>query len=322
MRRGPALVLTLLVAALLAESSPASEVHVEERKGKRVLVYTGGPGERNAPSIGRNDEHPGKITVRDGPWFDDSGEWTLEAGAGCERADDHWQDAVCREDVDAVHLSLGDENDRVAAYRLGAIEIFVRGEAGDDQLDFPFGFEQTGLRLLNGGSGDDLLVGDAQSTRLRGGPGADVLHGGAGADTISGGRGKDTVVYGNQFSFEEPAVVFVTLNGRGPDGALGERDRILADVEGVTGGSAGDELVGGRGPNTIAGEAGDDDIDGGGGRDVLDGGRGDDRVRARDGRRDVVGCGGGNGDRAFVDQFDDVGVECEVIRLRRVRPRR
>ncbi|WP_437182264.1 serralysin family metalloprotease [Pseudomonas vanderleydeniana] len=46
-----------------------------------------------------------------------------------------------------------------------------------------------------GGSGNDLLVGNALSNQLRGGAGNDVLHGGGGADELWGGTGKDTFMF-------------------------------------------------------------------------------------------------------------------------------
>jgi Ca2+-binding RTX toxin-like protein len=185
----------------------------------------------------------------------------------------------------------------------------------------PFG-PATGTARLVGGLGDDVLTGGEERTLLEGGPGADILSGGLGADRFSGGEGVDLVTYGAQFAFVEPVrVVFVSLNGKGPDGAVDERDRILGDVEDVAGGERGDELIGGAGPNALTGDMGDDDITGGGGRDLLLGGDGDDRIRSRDGRRDVVACGAGNGDRAFADPRDDVGVECERVQVRRARRR-
>ena len=55
-----------------------------------------------------------------------------------------------------------------------------------------------GIQFLNienliGGSGGDLLDGNARPNRLEGGAGADTLRGGAGADTLIGGAGADTL---------------------------------------------------------------------------------------------------------------------------------
>src|SRR5262249_6542981 len=52
------------------------------------------------------------------------------------------------------------------------------------------------VRNVTGGSGDDVLVGDASNNVLMGGAGNDVLLGGAGSDTLRGGDGRDLLVGG------------------------------------------------------------------------------------------------------------------------------
>ncbi|VVO62764.1 serralysin family metalloprotease [Pseudomonas fluorescens] len=47
-----------------------------------------------------------------------------------------------------------------------------------------------------GGSGDDLLIGNAVANLLEGGAGNDILYGGGGGDTLWGGAGADTFVFG------------------------------------------------------------------------------------------------------------------------------
>ncbi|MFO2462747.1 M10 family metallopeptidase C-terminal domain-containing protein [Pseudomonas sp. 15FMM2] len=55
-----------------------------------------------------------------------------------------------------------------------------------------------GAKIENaiGGSGNDLLVGNAANNELRGGDGNDVLYGAEGRDKLWGGKGNDTFVYG------------------------------------------------------------------------------------------------------------------------------
>ena len=100
-----------------------------------------------------------------------------------------------------------------------------------------------GIQLLNienliGGSGDDLLHGNARPNELSGGAGADVLHGEAENDTLVGGPGNDELQGG-------PGIDM--LNG----GAGG-------DI--LNGGAAGTNLVDGRPFASIAG--GRADVDG------------------------------------------------------------
>lgn len=47
-----------------------------------------------------------------------------------------------------------------------------------------------------GGSGNDLLIGNAAANDLFGGAGNDILYGGGGGDTLWGGAGADTFVFG------------------------------------------------------------------------------------------------------------------------------
>jgi len=74
-----------------------------------------------------------------------------------------------------------------------------------------------------------------------------------------------------------------------------------------------DRLIGGKGNDTLLGGNGNDDLDGGPGLDRLLGGAGNDTLHARDGQRDVVNCGSGRKDLAFVDRFDVV-TGCEKVK--------
>jgi hypothetical protein len=84
------------------------------------------------------------------------------------------------------------------------------------------------------------------------------------------------------------------------------------EAERVRGGRGRDRLRGRGGADCLAGGRGADAIAGGGGRDALTGGAGPDRLRARDGRRDLVRCGRGE-DTATVDRRDLVS-GCERVR--------
>jgi hypothetical protein len=80
----------------------------------------------------------------------------------------------------------------------------------------------------------------------------------------------------------------------------------------LTGGNAGDQLSGDDGGDALVGGAGADLLTGGLGADDLRGGAGDDVVRARDGVRDVVGCGDG-ADTVDADTLDEVEPDCEAL---------
>ncbi len=91
-------------------------------------------------------------------------------------------------------------------------------------------------RTSFGGSGDAVLGGWRRRLRqpLRRRPGQrqlEALNDGDGPDVFEGGTGVDTVFY----KFRSTAVT-VDLDGFADDGARGEGDNVLADVENLVGG--------------------------------------------------------------------------------------
>ncbi|ADB52602.1 calcium-binding protein [Conexibacter woesei] len=132
---------------------------------------------------------------------------------------------------------------------------------------------------IQGGDGDDLLIG---------GPGADVIHGGGGKDVIGGGEGADELHGGS----DDDLVTFVDRIGR--DGTL------LARKAGVT------VRLGARGASGARDEG--DTIF----RDFeqVEGGDGADRIDLRDGTAQSVACNGGR-DKLTLDPLDDESIDCE-----------
>lgn len=100
---------------------------------------------------------------------------------------------------------------------------------------------------INGGKGDDMLIGGRGNDTLHGGDGNDFISGGAGNDRLFGGRGNDLM-----------------------DGGHGN------DL--MRGGRGNDLMLGGNGNDRLRGDRGDDLMFGGNGKDVMRGGRGDDTV--------------------------------------------
>lgn len=75
--------------------------------------------------------------------------------------------------------------------------IHVEGLEGDDTLVLRSGFRfAEGHATLDGGSGDDRIIGGALSEVLLGGGGDDLILGGRGDDSAEGGAGNDTLLGG------------------------------------------------------------------------------------------------------------------------------
>src|SRR5205823_3003369 len=76
----------------------------------------------------------------------------------------------------------------------GSDRLTVNALAGDDVLDASSVAAGAMLLTLDGGDGDDVLLGGAGDDTLLGGAGDDVLIGGPGSDTIDGGPGNNIVI--------------------------------------------------------------------------------------------------------------------------------
>lgn len=188
------------------------------------------------------------------------------------------------------------------AARTISVEVTIDGKANDgakSELDNVHG----DVECINGGAGDDKLVGSAAKNTLRGNAGNDLLDGlggndtldgGTGNDTESGGTGNDTFVEGSTSNGSDvfqggPGIdtvsyanrkraLKVTIDGVANDGAAGEADNVKRDVENLIGGSGKDTLTGSAAANVLSGGSGNDLLSGGPGNDTLKGGPGRDKL--------------------------------------------
>ncbi|MGO4706535.1 M10 family metallopeptidase [Microvirga sp. 2MCAF38] len=119
------------------------------------------------------------------------------------------------------------------------------------------------IENAKGGSGNDVLSGNAAANHLYGNAGNDTLFGGAGADTLEGGSGSDTYIV------DDTLDTIVDLSGI---------DRVITSVNCTLGrglekligsGTTGLVLKGNSGANTIKGTLGSDTLTGGKGRDIF-----------------------------------------------------
>ena len=192
----------------------------------------------------------------------------IEAGTGADTVTGGPGDEVFTDGGggEADRFAGGGGSDRVSyAGRRAPVRITV-GAPGEDVLD--------GIETIEGGSGDDVLTGDAGPNALWGGPGADVVRGLSGRDDLDGDDGSDRL-YG----------------GPGNDDLSGDS---------YTSGLGRDLLEGGRGNDFLDLGAEDDAVLSIGGptytpaadgrRDAARGGPGYDAFRYRDASDRVRSC--------------------------------
>jgi Ca2+-binding RTX toxin-like protein len=112
-----------------------------------------------------------------------------------------------------------------------------------------------------------------------------------------------------------------TIDGTsGPDDLVGtDKDDVIHASGGadyVSGLAGPDLLYAGAGNDTVVGRDGNDRIYGNAGSDTLFGNHNNDAINsAGDGVRDVVKCGFGDADTAYVDEEDWVKKNCENVYL-------
>lgn len=192
---------------------------------------------------------------------------TLDGGAGIDRVSYYDQTVSLVLNLDGTASSGG----AAQGDRLISIEN-VTGGSGDD--------------IINGNADANTLQGGLGNDTLRGGDGNDTLLGNAGADTLDGGNGIDRVSY-----YDQTADLVVTLDGSAAAGGDAQGD-VLLSIEHVVGGSGSDTITGNAVANTLQGLAGNDTIAGAGGADILHGGDGDDTLRGDAGNDNLQGNAG------------------------------
>jgi len=198
-----------------------------------------------------NDENKGILMLNSGPFS----EYRLHGDL---------------DDGDDIYTVLGDDQEvivqslNVELKFKSVSKIIAKGGLGDDSFDF------SGLLNVNleveGGEGDDTILGTELVDIFYGGPGNDLLKGGDGDDILYGESGNDTL--------------------EGDNGA-----------DTLYGGSGDDDLDGGNGEDQLNGELGNDKLEGGLDSDtfVFDDGWGLDTVTDQGGEDDYF-------DLTLVDQ--------------------
>jgi Ca2+-binding RTX toxin-like protein len=120
----------------------------------KVLVYQAGAGEANVVSVTGGHE---EVRIGDRAAI-------IEAGPGCSRIDRH--------------------SVRCSEPELGVERVFIATAGGADTVRSEYSARFFGEVIVNGGRGDDLLVGGPHVDRLYAGEGEDVLRGRGGDDQL------------------------------------------------------------------------------------------------------------------------------------------
>jgi uncharacterized delta-60 repeat protein len=208
--------------------------------------------------------------------------------------------------AEAIPRFAADVNGSLFLAPRGVGKATVNAAGGDDAVNANYAGFNFALDA-DGGAGNDVLTGGGGADTLRGGDGMDVLDGGGAADVLSGGAGADTANFSSR-----TAALDITLDGAANDGAAGEADNVMSDVETVMGGAGNDRIVGSAGNNALYGNGGDDTLDGGRGSDAVYGGAGDDTFLASE-----TGTGGSAGSDYYWggDGFDAVDYSGRTTRM-------
>lgn len=172
---------------------------------------------------------------------------------------------------DAIGMSIGTDG-KLRANVNGSIKKFTPSQvqrveifSGDDKDVVTIG-GGVPVSYIDGGAGDDSLVGGDGNDTLTAGAGKNTLYGGAGDDRLNGSGGRD-LIFGQEGSDR--------LYGNGGNDTMdggGGVDRLF-------GGEGDDSMLGGGSNDKLYGEAGNDSLRGQAQSDLLDGGDGTDSAQ-------------------------------------------
>ena len=189
-----------------------------------------------------------------------------------------------------VNINSGNDLGELLDTEVGGIEKII-GTNDDDLFTLTINSVLPDGNLdIDGGGGDDQIIGNDSANTFWGGTGDDFLDGGSDNDTLRGGDGDDIIVGGAEnylIAFDKDLI----FGGAGDDNILGGDDNDTIHGEGdddivlggqgsdsIYGGSGNDRLIGGDDDDSVYGGAGDDLVFGSSGSDVVSGGSGNDKV--------------------------------------------
>jgi Ca2+-binding RTX toxin-like protein len=160
------------------------------------------------------------------------------------------------------------------------------------------------IENAEGGSSEDLLIGNDGNNKLTGNGGSDYLFGGDGVDTILGGDGDD-FIYGGASESDLRDVVYGGAGNDYVEGGYGN-DELRGDAgnDTLAGGFGADTMIGGEGDDQVTGSAWGDVLFGGDGNDFINGGFGYDRVNGGTGADQFFHIGNAGHGSDWIQDYD------------------
>ncbi len=130
------------------------------------------------------------------------------------------------------------------------------------------------IENATGGSGNDLITGNALANTIKGGSGTDTLIGNGGDDWFNGNAGNDSITGGNGNDTVRGGKDLDTLHGGDGDEFINgnnDNDLIYGDAgnDTIHGGKSDDQIIAGAGNDLIYGDLGNDTLTGGSGADIF-----------------------------------------------------
>lgn len=184
------------------------------------------------------------------------------------------------EGMDGADQLIGGTGSDTASYAHASgyvMASLTTGLAGFANQGHASGDTYSSIENLTGSDFGDTLIGDTGINILSGGIGDDVLEGMGGADQLVGGTGTNTASY--EHSADAGGGIGVTASLLAPAGNTGDAaGDTYSNIQNLVGTAFADTLTGDNNANVLTGNDGNDIISGGGGADTLYGNAGNDSI--------------------------------------------
>ena len=167
---------------LLALAAPAAHASQVSLSGTTV-TFTANPGEANRVHVNLSAEVEDLAGITPGPGCTALSPTKVECGV------DYENDTVVPWDTFVV--SLGDGDDTYWSSHLVLSRTTLDAGPGNDRIE---SIDANSGGVVEGGPGNDLVIGSSGDDRLNGGDGDDTIEGDRGNDVVDGGPGRDILL--------------------------------------------------------------------------------------------------------------------------------